>query len=462
MLVGVLVVLAAGTGITGSLGAPLVPEVAAQEGIRLPTAQWILTAPFLVGAVAAPVVGRVGAGRRRRPVLLIMLALAALGAAIAALPLGIGTMIVGRCLQGLAFSITPLLFAVAGESLDASRRRSAIGALSVANVASAGLGYPITASIVEFANIPTAFWAGAAFMGIALVLALLTIPGSTEDAPARVDVLGALLMMGGILALLMMISQSGVWPWELCAAMLALSVILLGGAVLWFRRISFPLVDLALAARPGVLGLHIAGLMLGIGCYVLLGVVTVVVQADPRVTGYGQDGSVLASGLLLVPYAAFSVVGNRLAAPFEARWGARWLLPFGCLVFALACASFALWHAEPWQAVMAMALGGTAGGLSFNAIPALMIGSVPGSEISSALGLNVVVRFAGFAMGSALSTALLEHAASGRGDLAVAFAMLSGVVFCLAAGFAAIWLLRPTAGALPLDENAPGRVATGH
>lgn len=446
-LVAVLIVLAAGTGITGSLGAPLVPEVAASEGVRLPVAQWLLTAPFLVGAVMAPVVGRLGQGVRRRPVLLAALALAALGAVIAALPFGIGTMIVGRCLQGLAFSVSPLLFSVANEALPEARRRSAVAALSVANVAAAGLGYPMTATVVELANVAAAFWAGAAFMFVAFVLAVLMVPGSSQSAPRGVDVVGALLLMGGVLSVLLVISQARVWAAAVTISTAVLGVVLLATATTWFRRVPHPLVDVRVAVRRGVLGLHVAGLLLGVSCYMLLGVVMVLVQADES-TGYGQGRSVMVAGLMLTPYAAFSVVGNRIASLLVPRWGGHRVLPMGCLLFAVACVSLALWHEEPWQAALAMCIGGIAGGFSFNSIPWLMMQTVPAHEVSSSLGINIVTRFVGFAIGSASSTAVLEGV--GDGPHALLVAMGGGIAVSLLAGALATWLLR-----------TPGPVATG-
>ena len=89
VLLGVLLVTTM-TGIVGSLGAPLIPQIARDEGVSLTIAQWALTAPLLVAAVSSPLIGRLGVGRRRRPVLLTCLALVALGTLLAALPLGFG------------------------------------------------------------------------------------------------------------------------------------------------------------------------------------------------------------------------------------------------------------------------------------------------------------------------------------------------------------------------------------
>jgi MFS family permease len=93
--------------VISSLGAPLVPAVAQNMGASLPAAQWSLTITLLVGAVATPVVGRLGDGPHRRPVVLIVLGLVTVGGVLAALPLGLEWLIVGRGLQGFGLDSPP-------------------------------------------------------------------------------------------------------------------------------------------------------------------------------------------------------------------------------------------------------------------------------------------------------------------------------------------------------------------
>lgn len=69
-LVPVLVSLGMLVAVVSSLGAPLVPTIAAEEHVSLNDAQWSLTVTLLVGAVTTPVMGRLGDGPRRRPVIL--------------------------------------------------------------------------------------------------------------------------------------------------------------------------------------------------------------------------------------------------------------------------------------------------------------------------------------------------------------------------------------------------------
>jgi len=60
-----LLLIALVVAVVGSLGAPLITSVATTLRVSLDAAQWTLTAALLTGAVATPVLGRLGAGARR-------------------------------------------------------------------------------------------------------------------------------------------------------------------------------------------------------------------------------------------------------------------------------------------------------------------------------------------------------------------------------------------------------------
>ena len=98
-LVPVLVFVGTVVAVISSLGAPLVPAIAETMGTSLPNAQWSLTVTLLVGAVATPVVGRLGDGPHRRTVVLVVLAVVTAGGVLAALPLGLGWLVAGPEIQ---------------------------------------------------------------------------------------------------------------------------------------------------------------------------------------------------------------------------------------------------------------------------------------------------------------------------------------------------------------------------
>ncbi|MDP3892065.1 MFS transporter, partial [Nocardioides sp.] len=108
LLLTTLVLITTITAVVSSLGAPLVPAIAVEYGVPLHSAQWTLTGTLIAGAVATPVLGRLGGGRRRRPVVLISLAVVTAGTLLSALPLGFPALLTGRIAQGIGLAMAPL------------------------------------------------------------------------------------------------------------------------------------------------------------------------------------------------------------------------------------------------------------------------------------------------------------------------------------------------------------------
>ena len=87
LLVPALMFIALVVAAVASLGTPLITSVATTFHVSLDSAQWTLTIALLSGAVATPVLGRLGAGPHRRATILATLAIVVVGSALTVLPL---------------------------------------------------------------------------------------------------------------------------------------------------------------------------------------------------------------------------------------------------------------------------------------------------------------------------------------------------------------------------------------
>lgn len=408
-LVPTLILIASSTAVVASVGAPLVPQIAKDEGVSLSNAQWILTVTFLVAAVISPMVGRLGGGRHRRPVVLWGLAAVAIGGALAALPLGFGAMLVGRVLQGIGLSLTPLAIAIARDLVSEEKRNSTLAILSLTTVAGAGMGYPIASFIVDHFGVPAAYWVGTVLGLITLLAAFLVIPENGDAEKRPLDLFGALLLGGGAGGLLLCVSQAHIWGWvsPLTLGVAVLSLGLLAAWTKWTLTLQDPLVDLRLATRSGVLGANVTALLAGCGMYMLLTVVVLLVQA-PTSTGYGLGHSVTVAGAMLLPYSLASMLGNRVMKTMVRFISGDALLPLGCLLFLVATLVLAGFRDSLLGCIIAMMIGGLGSGCSFAAMPGLIVRFVPASETGSVMAFNQILRYLGFSAGSALVLALLE------------------------------------------------------
>lgn len=442
-LVPVLIFLGTVVAVISSLGAPLIPAIATSLGTSLPNAQWALTVTLLVGAVATPVVGRLGDGRHRRTVVLGVLALVTLGGVLAALPLGLGWLIAGRALQGFGLGLTPLAIATAREALQGNRSRSTIAALSITVVAGVGLGYPVAGLVAELGGVHAAFWAGALVSFAALLAAAAVLPPAATAPPRRLDVVGALLLGGGLTGLLLGLGDAESWGW----ASLRLWGLLAGSAVIlvlwaaWELRTPSPLVDLRLARGRVALSAHSAAVLVGLGNYLLLASVPVLAQAPPP-DGFGT--SIVVAGLVLLPFSAASVLGGRLARLLADRAGTRLVLPMATLVQGGAFVLYGLARDSLWQLFAVMAIAGLGVGAAYAVFPALIVSAVPPSETGSATSLNQVLRYVGFALGSALTATVLAGATpeGGAAPAPGGYSTIAaiGLGSCLAAA-AVTWLV---------------------
>jgi MFS family permease len=462
--VPVLIYLAMLVAVISSLGAPLVPAIAAANDVSVTSAQWSLTITLLVGAVASPVIGRLGDGRHRRTVVLVVLTVVFLGSVLAALPLGLGWLIAGRGLQGIGLGLTPLAIATARTALSGERSRSTVAALSVTVAAGVGLGYPLTGAIAEFGGVHTAFWFGAAASALAIVAALVVYPPSPDIPPRRLDVAGALLLGTGLASGLLALGQAETWGWTSPAVfgLTGLALVALVAWAVWQLRTTAPLVDLRLARGRTAATAHSAALLVGLANYLLLSSVPRLAQT-PESTGYGFGTSIVVAGLVLLPFSVGSFLSSRITRPLERAVGKRLVLPVGALVLGVGEVLAGFVREDLWQLFAAMAVAGLGVGTVFSALPGLIVAAVPAGETGSAMSLNQVLRYMGFALGSALSATVLEAAtprgAEYPGTGGYTAIGLIGAGACVA--LAVLTAVLPGRTPAPPVQSAPAEAAAG-
>jgi MFS family permease len=402
--------------VISSLGAPLLPKISTQLHVPLSEAQWSLTATLLIGAVSSPIMGRLGDGQRRRQTMIAGLAAVTLGGVIAALAPSLPLLVVGRALQGIGLGLVPLTMAEARDHLPRERAHATISVLSVAVAAGVGVGYPISGLIADSLGLSAAFWFGTIVSFLALLSVVAVIPSSGDRPVAALDLLGAVLLTGGLIALLLAIAEGNGWGWSSpeVVGLLAGAAALLTAWTLQQLHTSAPLVELRLLRHPAVLTGDVCAIVLGTALYMYMSAITEFVQA-PRSSGYGFSASVVVAGLCLVPLSISSFATSRTLPWLTERLGPRALLPLGSLVVAAAGSFFGVLHTSLWQAFVMMAILGIGVGSTSAAIPGVIVRAIPGSETGSAMGFYQVSRYIGFSLGSALTASIVAgHTPPGR------------------------------------------------
>jgi MFS family permease len=394
--------------VVSSLGAPLIPTIARADHVPLSSAQWVLTAALLTGALATPVMGRLADGARQRAVIVVTLSVVLAGCVLSAVSTSFVVLVIGRGLQGVGLGLLPVNMAIARRNLDRERAVRAIATLSVSTAIGAGLGYPLTAFVAQVFDVRAAYWFGAIVVASALACSLAVLPPRTPAARLSFDSTGAVLLSLAVTGVSVVLSEGGNWGWT-SGWTLGTVLVCLVMVALWVPhelRAAQPLVNLHHLENRSVLMADIAGFMMSVSMYLVVPIVVEFVQIPPS-AGFGFGATVLVSGFVMTPLSLGTFLASRLLVPYERRFGVRSMIPVGALVFANASTYFALDHGSLWQAFVTMGIIGLGIGFTFAAMPGFIIRAVPTAETGSATGFYQVLRNIGLSVGSALGAAVL-------------------------------------------------------
>ncbi|MFE6752097.1 MFS transporter [Streptomyces sp. NPDC057684] len=395
---------------------PLLPDLPRLTGASPGAVSWTVTATLLAGAVLTPVLGRAGDMYGKRRVLLLALGLMTGGSVLCALTSDIRVLIAARALQGAAAAVVPLSISILRDELPPHRTGSAVALMSSTVGIGAALGLPLAALIVQYANWHVMFWATSALGALGLALACWAVRESPVREPGRFDTLGAAGIAGGLVCLLLAVSQGGQWGWGSArvVGLFAGAVVILA---LWSwqqLRAERPLVDLRLAVGRRVGLPHLAALIAGFAFYANSLVTAQLVQA-PRSSGYGLGLSIVQTGLCLLPNGVIMLLLSPVSARVSAARGPRVSLAIGGAAMALGYVVRIADSRDLWVIVLGAAIVSTGTTFAYSALPTLILRAVPAGQTASANGVNVLMRTIGQAVSSAAVAAILVHHANGAG-----------------------------------------------
>lgn len=425
-----LVYAALSSGIVSSLGMLLVPSVADEMQVPVNSAQWMLTVNLLVGAVATPIMGRLSDGARKRRLFVVSLGVILVGSLVCATADDFAVFQVGRALQGLAYGVFPVAISICRGLVPRPRLRATMSTLAVTGAAGAGIGYPLTGVLAQLGGFRLAFVFGALFMATAMAVVLFVVP---RDRPVPVrrggfDIRGAVLLGGGLAALLLTVSEGPVWGWlsPPTIAMGAASVLLLAAWVVASRRTRHPLVDLRVLRDPDIAIAHGTAIALGATMYMVLSVSSLVAQA-PQSTGYGAALPLAWAGFVMLPFTVGSLIANRIVRRLRGDHASRLVLPAGAVVVMMSAALLAVVHDSLVWVLVGMLLNGLGVGATYAALPVLIARRVAAHEFGSAVSFNQVLRTVGGSVGSAIAAAVFAAALAATG-----FPTSAGITFAYA------------------------------
>src|SRR3954469_14260255 len=194
-----------------SLVAPALPNIEHALHTSENSVSWVLTSYLLSASVATPLIGRLGDMYGKERLLVIVLALLAVGTLVSAIASSLPLMLVGRVIQGAAGGIFPLAFGIIRDEFPRERVAGAIGLMSALLGVGAGAGVVLAGPIVDHLSFHYLFWLSLIPIAAATVLPPLVVPESPIRVPSRVNWLAAVLMSAGLVLVLVAVSEASSW-----------------------------------------------------------------------------------------------------------------------------------------------------------------------------------------------------------------------------------------------------------
>ncbi|GAC67326.1 MFS transporter [Gordonia soli] len=429
---------------------PIQPELPRLLDTSISNASWVITATLLAAAVTMPIAGRLGDMFGKQRILLASGVLLIIGCVVCALSSSLVPMIAGRAIQGFAMGFIPVGISLIREITPPRLTTTGVAAMSATLGVGGAIGLPLSAWIAQTWDWHMLFWISAVLAAVITALVLLVVPHVNDSVGGRFDIVGALGLAVGLVAILVAVSKGNDWGWTegstLGLLFGGLAVLLVWG---WFElRQSDPLVDLRTTARPAVLLTNVAAVAIGFGMMAQAVVIPTLLEM-PAATGYGLGQSILAAGLWMAPGGLMMLVFAPVSSALITNAGAKITLAIGAGVLGVGYLVALVLMDAPWQLMIASIISSAGVGIGYAAMPTLIMGAVPPAEAGAAVGLNGLMRSIGTTCASAVVALVLSGNTIELGGAEVPSESAFHIAFLIAAIAAfvgvAITLAIPTA-----------------
>jgi EmrB/QacA subfamily drug resistance transporter len=371
--------------------------------------EWAINSYTLVFAGLLFTFGVIGDRFGRKRLLMIGLVLFGIGSLLSAYAHSPDQLIAARAAMGFGgAAVMPQTLSIISNVFEPHERPKAIGIWASAVGIGIAIG-PVLAGLLL-----SHFWWGSVFLinvpvtvAGAIAVAFL-VPESRNPDPGKIDFVGVLLSVVGLVLVVYGIVQggnSGSWAGSDVLGPLFGGLAVLGFFAWYESRISHPSLDVRLFAdrRLSASVGAIALLFFGMG-----GVYFFTAFYLQNVRGY----SALDAGLLTVPFAAGQLLLAPRSASFVQRYGAKVVGTTGMAVMAVALAGYALLSSTSpiWMLAVLFFIQGAGVGVAMPSATSAVMDVLPRERAGAGSALTNTSRQVGVALGVAVLGSILAQA----------------------------------------------------
>ncbi len=427
-----------------AIGSPMMVLPQLLEHFDTDQAAWLNASAMLAGAIWSPLLAKSSDIFGKRRLLIGTLLLACAGALVCLAAPNVWIFLMGRFLQGAAFAAIFITVALARQ-ICTPRVAMALVGLVTSGSSIVGIIEPfLMQPVIDVFGYRSVFIVAALLAAAAALCVRSFIPESPIRGTGRIDMAGALLLGGGLGAVLAYTSLGSDLGWLSggMIALLAAGAAALAGWAFLALRVDEPIIDLRALSRPILLTL--LALVLAAGSFrSMLQLTGIIAQVPPGLgLGYGLGDGEAVAVLLAAPNLGI-VIGGTCAGWIAGRFGPAPPLLGGIAVgtaatFAMLAGLSVLPLAIACGTMLGMAAGAI-GASGYNLATSIEAperqGTIAGLvSVMLALG-SVVFSFAG---GEVLKATLIPGTTADGAPVSTAtgvylYVAMAGVLFVLAA-----------------------------
>ncbi|KAJ2305799.1 hypothetical protein IWW55_001752 [Coemansia sp. RSA 2706] len=399
-----------------------VPKIAL-EFQALSSATWIATAYMLTTTALQPLYGKLSDTFGRVPTLVSAIAVFMAGSAACGWAPSMGVLIFGRALQGIGGAgLLSLVFIIISDLTTEEERPAYMGVLGAVWSVASVIGPVLGGVFSDRASWRWAFWLNlpiaAPVLAIIVVFLRLPLPrGSLWQKLKRVDFLGSLVLIGGVVLLLLGLTWGGktyAWGSPRIVCLLVFGVVLLGAFIVVEWRVALaPTVPVHLFRNRNVALCVLSQFFMGVGMYATMFFI-------PIWYTIVKNSSSIAAGLHLLPFllslslvsvaAGFLVARTKMYRPF---------VVFGAALFVLGAGLLVLFDEDTnmGKQIGFLLIMGFGLGLDIQILLIAVQTAAPVEDMASATTLYLFMRVLGSSIGIAILQSVLQNAVIPKLDL---------------------------------------------
>lgn len=404
---------------------------------------WMLNAFAVVGAISAPLIGKLADMHGKRLLLILCTIVGIAGYLVSAIAPNYGVMLVGRAMTGV---LCAALFLAYSLIRDVFPKKIVPLAVSIATVGLGVVAVPapfLTGYLLDNHGFRSIFWFFVVLLAVAAAL-MLVLDESTVRVNSSIDFLGAGLLGAGIAGVLIGLSFGPSWGWTAVSTL----TYIVGGVVflaLWVasaKVVSSPLIDMHILTRRSVLFTTLcAGIAYGVTAMFAAIVPIMVMVPEALGLNYGWGLSAEDYALFLMPF-VFAIVAGGLSVGMLVSRGIspRILMFIGLISLAVSFTLIALNHSNEVTIMLLAVICGYGQGLSYATVPNLVIESVAPELQATTASIATVAQSVFPAVVIAISFSILNNSHVAMVAEGVTFYSTGGfkAIFCAGAAVAVV------------------------